>query len=317
MEHVVRFLSRQILLSVPTTLLLTFFVFSIVHLIPGDPAEALLGNTASPEAIAAYRDKMMLDRSLVAQYAAWLGRLLQGDLGASVRTSEPVWDAIVARLPVTLQLSAYAMVVAIVIGIPLGVVAATHRNGVWDAVAQLIGLSGLAMPGFFLAFLLILFVSLRLGWLPVSGYVPLDESMIGNVRSLALPAIALGFTMLGAITRMTRTAMLEVLGETYIVAARAKGLSERTVIDRHALRSALIPIVTLVGLQLGNVLGGTIVIEKIFGLPGIGRLMIDNVYGHDFPVVQGVLLFLAVVRLVTNLLTDVLYAVLDPQVRLG
>jgi peptide/nickel transport system permease protein len=311
-----KFLARQLLLAVPTVLLLTFFVFSIIFLIPGDPAEALLGNTASPEAIAAFRHKMRLDQPLLVQYVAWLNQLLHGNLGASVRTSEPVWTAITARLPVTLQLSAYAMIIAIALGVPLGALAATRRNSLWDLLAQLVGLSGLAMPSFFLALLLILLVSLRLRWLPVSGYVAPSDDLLGSIKSLLLPSLTLSFTMLGSIARMTRTSMLEVLGEQYIVTARAKGLRERTVVRRHALKSALIPIVTLIGLQFGFVLGGTIVIEKIFGLPGIGRLMIDNVYAHDFPVVQGVLLFLALIRLGTNLITDVVYAALDPQVRL-
>jgi peptide/nickel transport system permease protein len=314
---VLRYFAKQLLLSIPTILLLTFFVFAIVHLSPGDPAEALLGNTASPEAIAAFRQKMQLDRPLLVQYATWLGQVVRGDLGASVRTAEPVWPSITARLPVTLQLSAYALVFAVLVGVPLGMLAATRRNSIWDAFAQIVGLTGLAMPGFFLALLLILVVSLRFGLLPVSGYVSPTESLGGSFKSLFLPSVTLGFTVLGAITRMTRTSMLEVLGENYIVTARAKGLREPTVLRRHALKVALIPVVTLSGLELGSLLGGTIVIEKIFGLPGIGRLMIDNVYASDFPVVQGVLLLLAVVRLLTNLLTDVLYAVLDPQVRLA
>jgi peptide/nickel transport system permease protein len=311
-----RYLAKQLLLSIPTILLLTFFVFAIVYLTPGDPAVALLGNTASPEAIAAFREKMQLDEPLLVQYATWLGQVARGDLGASVRTAEPVWAAIVARLPVTLQLSAYALAFAVFFGVPLGMLAATRRNSVWDAFAQIVGLTGLAMPGFFLALLLILVVSLHFGLLPVSGYVSPTENLGASFKSLLLPSVTLGFTVLGAITRMTRTSMLEVLGENYIVTARAKGLREPTILRRHALKAALIPVVTLSGLQLGSLLGGTIVIEKIFGLPGIGRLMIDNVYASDFPVVQGVLLFLALVRLVTNLLTDVLYAALDPQVRL-
>lgn len=311
----VRFVGKQCLLSIPTILLLTFFVFAIVYLIPGDPAEALLGNTASPEAIAAYRQKMRLDEPLLVQYGVWLGRVVHGDLGVSVRTSEPVIDAIVARLPVTLQLSAVALAFALVGGVPLGVLAATRRNSAWDGVAQLVGLAGLAMPGFFLALLLILVVSLKYDLLPVSGYVSFTENPVESFKSLLLPAVTLGFAVLGAITRMTRTAMLEVLGDNFITAARAKGLRERTVLVRHALKNALIPVVTLTGLQLGSLLGGTIIIEKIFGLPGIGRLMIDNVYAHDFPVIQGVLLFLALIRLATNLATDVLYALLDPQVR--
>lgn len=310
-----RYLATQIVLSVPTVLLLSFFVFALVFFIPGDPAEALLGNTASPEAIAAYRDKMHLNDPMVVQYGAWLSRAIQGDLGTSIRTAEPVSAAIVARLPVTLQLSAFALAFALIAGIPLGILAATRRNSLWDLLAQLIGLAGLAVPGFFLALILILLISLRLGLLPVSGYVPFTEDPIASVKSLLLPAVTLGFAILGATVRMTRTAMLEVLGENYIATARAKGLRERSVLIRHALQNAMIPVVTLSGLQLGSLLGGTIIIEKIFGLPGIGRLMIDNIYANDFPVVQGVLLFLALVRLGTNLVTDLIYVFLDPQIR--
>lgn len=312
-----RYLIRQLLLFIPTTLLLTFFVFSIVHLIPGDPAQAMLADTASPEAIAAFREKMKLDRPLVEQYVSWLGRLVRGDLGESVRTSEPVLDAVLTRLPVTIELAVFAFVIGMVLGVPLGVIAAIRRNTVWDAVAQVVGLTGLAMPGFFLALVLILIVSQRMSILPVSGYVSPGESLVGNLKSLILPSFTLGVGLMGALTRMTRAAMLEVLGENYVTTARAKGLAERLVIYRHALKNAFIPVITLAGLQMGHLLGGTIIIEKIFALPGIGRLMIDNVYASDFPVVQGVLLFLALTRLLTNLVTDVFYAVIDPQVRVA
>lgn len=309
------FISRQLLLAVPTTLLLTLFVFSIIFLIPGDPAQAMLGQTASPAAIEAFRQKMRLDEPFFVQYLAWLGRLSRGDLGQSIRTSEPVWKAVAARLPVTIELSVYSMVIALLLGIPLGVLAATHRNTGWDIASQVVGLSGLSVPGFFLATLGVLLFALKLRLLPAAGYVSPADSVIGFLRSLLMPAFALGFAMTGALSRMTRSSMLDVLGENYIRTARAKGLSERSVIYRHGLKNAFIPVVTLAGLQLGFVLGGTIIIEKVFGLPGMGRLMIDNIYGHDFPMVQGVLLFLAFVRLAVNLGTDVMYAALDPTVR--
>jgi peptide/nickel transport system permease protein len=303
------------LLSIPTILLLTLFVFGIIYLIPGDPAESLLGQSASPEAIEAFRRKMNLDDPFIVQYLGWLGRLLQGNLGFSVRTFQPVSPAIVSRLPVTLQLAVYSVFLSLVMGIPIGVLAAIRRNTVWDLAVQVIAMTGLSTPSFFLAILCILLFSLKLGVLPAAGYVSPFEDALGSLRALLLPAFSLGFIMMGSVSRMTRSAMIDVLGEDYVRTARAKGLAEVTVIYRHALKNALIPVVTLVGLRLGGILGGTIIIESIFGLPGLGRLMIDNIYGHDFPMVQGVLLFLAVARLAVNLLTDIVYATIDPQVR--
>jgi peptide/nickel transport system permease protein len=310
-----RFLARQLVLFIPTILILTFFVFALIHLTPGDPATALLGDTASPEAIQAFRDQMNLDDPMAVQYFRWLGRAMTGDLGTSIRTNQPVWNSIIERLPVTLQLAAYAMIIGVVFGIPLGILAAIRNNSKWDLSAQIVALTGLALPNFFLAILLILFVALRFDFIPVAGYVSLQEDPVRHIRAFILPSFALGFALVGVVTRMTRTSMLEVLGENYIQSARAKGLRETTVVIRHGLRNALIPVVTLLGLHLGNLLGGTIIIESIFGLPGVGRLMIDNIYGRDFPVVQGIILFLALVRLATNLLTDIIYAVLDPQIR--
>jgi len=312
---VATYISRQLLLSIPTILLLTLFVFAIIYLIPGDPAESLLGQSASPEAIEAFRRKMNLDDPFVVQYLGWLGRLLRGNLGYSVRTFQPVSPAIASRLPVTLQLAVYSVILSLVMGLPIGVLAAIRRNTVWDLVVQVIAMTGLSTPSFFLAILCILFFSLKLGVLPAAGYVSPFEDALGSLRALLLPAFSLGFIMMGSVSRMTRSAMIDVLGEDYVRTARAKGLAETTVVYRHALKNALIPVVTLVGLRLGGILGGTIIIESIFGLPGIGRLMIDNIYGHDFPMVQGVLLFLAVARLAVNLLTDIVYAILDPQVR--
>lgn len=298
-------------------LVLSFFVFAIVQLIPGDPAEAMLADNASPEAVEAFRERMKLDRPLVEQYVTWLGQLVRGDLGESVRTSEPVLGMVASRLPVTILLSLYAMFIGVVVGVPLGIVAALRRNSVVDVVAQAIGVAGLAMPGFFLALLLILFVALRMGILPVSGYVSPTDDLVGSLKSLTLPAVALGISVVGSITRMTRTSALEVLSENYILTARAKGLTTFPIVYRHVLKNALIPVITLAGLEMGFLLGGTIIIEEIFALPGIGRLLINNVYASDYPVVQGVILFLAVMRLATNLLTDFLYALFDPKMRLG
>jgi peptide/nickel transport system permease protein len=306
-----------LVLYIPTVLILTLFVFGIIFLIPGDPAESLLGQSASPEAIEAFRRKMNLDKPFFAQYLGWLSNLLRGDLGYSVRTFQPVWPAIVARLPVTLQLAFYSVIISLILGIPAGMLAAIRRNSGWDLGIQMVAMTGLSIPSFFLAILCILLFSLKLGILPAAGYVPFKEDPIRNLKAMLLPAFSLGFIMMGSVSRMTRSAMIDVLNEDYVRTARAKGLGETILMYRHALRNALIPVVTLVGLRLGGILGGTIIIESIFGLPGMGRLMIDNIYGHDFPMVQGVLLFLALARLLANLVTDVTYAYLDPRVRLA
>lgn len=311
-----KFLARQLLLFVPTVLLLTFLVFGLIHFfLPGDPATAFLGQTASPEAIEAFRKKMRLDEHFLVQYGTWLGNLLKGDLGKSIRTGEPVLRVVVERLPVTIQLAAYSLVLGTVVGVPLGVAAALRRNTVLDLGVQVLGLAGLSLPGFFLAVLLILLLAIRWSVLPVAGYVSLGEDAVAHVRSLIMPSLALSFTTIGMLSRMTRASVLEVLRENYVTTARAKGLAGRIIIVRHVLRNALIPIITLIGLELGFSLGGTVVIERIFGLPGVGRLLIDSINGQDLPLVQGVVLFLAVVRLLINLLTDLAYALVDPTVR--
>jgi peptide/nickel transport system permease protein len=312
-----KYFARQLLLSIPTILILTFFVFGIIYLIPGDPAQSLLGQTASPEAIEAFREKMGLDKPFIIQYLTWLGRVLRGDLGNSVRTWEPVGPAVVSRLPVTLQLAVYSLIIAALIGVPIGALAAVRRNTIWDLVAQVIGLVGLSTPGFFLAILCILFFTLRLGWLPVAGYVSPLEDPLRSMRAMLMPAFSLGFGMAGSLSRVTRSAVIDTLSQDYVRTARAKGLVERMVLLRHVLKNAMIPVATMTGLLFGFALGGTIIIESIFSLPGMGRLMIQNIYGQDFPMVQGVLLFLVVVRLVVNLVTDFAYALLDPKVRLG
>ncbi len=310
-----RYLLKQIGIYVPSLLILTLFVFLLVYLVPGDPALALLGQTASPETIEAFRQKMQLDEPFIVQYATWLSQVLHGNLGRSVRTKEPVLEALVERLPVTVHLAFYALSIAIVIGLPLGVMGAVHRNTLWDLGSQVLGIAGLSIPSFFMAILCILLFALKLKILPAVGYVSPLEAPLRSMKTLFLPAFSLSFATAGVISRMTRSSMMEVLHEDYVRTARSKGLSERVCIYKHALRNALIPVVTICGLQLGFALGGTIVIESIFGLPGMGRFMLHALNGQDFPMVQGVLLFLAITRLLINLMTDIAYAVLDPKVR--
>jgi len=313
---VVTLLGRRLLATIPLLFLVSLVVFALVHALPGDPAVLFLGEEADPETLARFRVRLGLDRPLVAQYAAWLGRALRGDLGRSLRTNQPVAEAILERLPVTLELLVAALSVSLAIAIPMGIVSAVKRNSGVDLVSTVFALVGFAMPGFWLGIILIYVFALLLRWLPPSGWVPLPASVPQNLLSLVLPAFTLGTALAALVTRQLRSGMLEVLRQDYVRTAQAKGLSERQVVGKHALKNALISVVTVVGLQLGGLLGNTIITETLFALPGVGRLMIDSIFSRDFFVVQGVILFLAVGYVLSNLLVDVLYSYLDPRIRL-
>jgi len=313
---VVTLLGRRLLATIPLLFLVSLVVFALVHALPGDPAVLFLGEEADPETLARFRVRLGLDRPLVAQYAAWLGRALRGDLGRSLRTNQPVAEAILERLPVTLELLVAALSVSLAIAIPMGIVSAVKRNSGVDLVTTVFALVGFAMPGFWLGIILIYVFALLLRWLPPSGWVPLPASVPQNLLSLVLPAFTLGTALAALVTRQLRSGMLEVLRQDYVRTAQAKGLSERQVVGKHALKNALISVVTVVGLQLGGLLGNTIITETLFALPGVGRLMIDSIFSRDFFVVQGVILFLAVGYVLSNLLVDVLYSYLDPRIRL-
>jgi len=313
---VVKLLGRRLLATIPLLFLVSLVVFALVHALPGDPAVLFLGEEADPETLARFRVRLGLDRPLVAQYAAWLGRALRGDLGRSLRTNQPVAEAILERLPVTLELLVAALSVSLAIAIPMGIVSAVKRNSGVDLVSTVFALVGFAMPGFWLGIILIYVFALLLRWLPPSGWVPLPASVPQNLLSLVLPAFTLGTALAALVTRQLRSGMLEVLRQDYVRTAQAKGLSERQVVGKHALKNALISVVTVVGLQLGGLLGNTIITETLFALPGVGRLMIDSIFSRDFFVVQGVILFLAVGYVLSNLLVDVLYSYLDPRIRL-
>ena len=312
----VKLLGRRLLATIPLLVLVSLVVFALVHALPGDPAVLFLGEEADPETLARFRVRLGLDRPLVAQYAAWLGRALRGDLGRSLRTNQPVAEAILERLPVTLELLVAALSVSLAIAIPMGIVSAVKRNSGVDLVSTVFALVGFAMPGFWLGIILIYVFALLLRWLPPSGWVPLPASVPQNLLSLVLPAFTLGTALAALVTRQLRSGMLEVLRQDYVRTAQAKGLSERQVVGKHALKNALISVVTVVGLQLGGLLGNTIITETLFALPGVGRLMIDAIFSRDFFVVQGVILFLAVGYVLSNLLVDVLYSYLDPRIRL-
>jgi peptide/nickel transport system permease protein len=300
-------IGRRLLATVPLLLAVSVVVFSFVHALPGDPAVLFLGEEATPENLARFRAKLGFDRPLIVQYGDWLGRALQGDLGRSIRTNQPVVQAIVERLPVTLRLIAFSMVISLAIAVPLGIVSAVKRNSGVDLASTFFALFGFSTPNFWLGLILIYVFALLLRWLPASGF--------DGVRSLILPSITLGTALAALVTRQLRSGMLEVLRQDYVRTAQAKGLADRMVIGKHALKNALISVVTVIGLQIGALLGNTIITESLFALPGVGRLMIDSVFSRDFFVVQGVILFLAVGYVVANLAVDILYSYLDPRIR--
>jgi peptide/nickel transport system permease protein len=310
-----RYILRRLIAMVPVMFLVTVIVFSLLHLSPGDPATSMLGEEASPEAIAALRSRLGLDEPLPVQYVKWLGAVLQGDLGRSIRSNQPVSDAIRERLPVTIELALLSVLVSLVIAIPVGLISAMRRNSVLDSTATTVALLGVSLPNFFLAILLIYLLSLHLRWLPPIGYVSIVDDPVGNLKRMIMPALTLGTALSAIVMRMMRSSLLEVLDQDYIRTARAKGLSESRMVRVHAMRNALIPVVTVVGLQIGGLLGGAIIVESIFVLPGIGRLLVDSIFQRDFPLVQGVVLFASLAFLFANLAVDLLYAFLDPRIR--
>jgi peptide/nickel transport system permease protein len=301
------FLARRLALTLVVLLGVATLVFSLIHLVPGDPAQAMLGEGAAPEDIAQLRGRLGLDRPLVEQYAAYMRGLLRGDLGTSLRTQQPVTEQIAERIPATAELAGAAMLVAVMVALPLGVIAAVWR-GTWvDQSAMALALTGISVPGFWLGPLLALVFAVELGWLPVSGR--------GTLAHLILPAVTLGTALAAILARMTRASVLEELREQYVVAARARGASRARAVLAHALRNSLIPVVTILGLQLGAVLTGSIITETIFSWPGVGRLLIQSINFRDYPMVQGCILLIAVTYVGMNLLTDVVYGWLDPRIR--
>jgi ABC-type dipeptide/oligopeptide/nickel transport system permease component len=301
------YLFRRLALTMPVLVGVATLVFALIHLVPGDPAQAMLGESAPAADLADLRTKLGLDRPLLAQYGHFLGGLVRGDLGTSFRYNTPVAREIAQRLGRTAQLALVAMAIAIAIAVPLGILGALYRGRAIDQAAMAVSLAGIAMPNFWLGPLLAIIFAVGLGWLPVSG--------TGSWRHLVLPAVTLGAALAAIVARMTRASLVEELGELYVLAARARGVSRTRAVLRHALRNSLIPVVTIVGLQLGAVLTGTIITETIFSWPGVGRLLIQAINFRDYPLVQGCILFIAVTYVMMNLLVDVAYAWLDPRIR--
>ena len=309
------FLVRRIATIVPTLVFVSMLIFGLQQLLPGDPAIVLAGEDQDPSVVAYLRAKLHLDEPLPVRYLYWITGVLQGDLGESMRLQKPVLALILEKLPVTLELAGMAILIALAIGIPAGIISAIKRNSAWDYAANIIALWGLSTPNFWLGIMLILLFSVTLGWLPASGFVSPFEDLQANLASLIMPAFVLGNAIAAVLMRHTRSAMLQVLSSDYVRTARAKGLPERSVILIHALRNALIPIITLGALELGTLLSGAVLTEQVFTIPGFGKLIVDAVFNRDYAVVQGVVLFTATAYIVLNLLADVAYVIVNPQIR--
>jgi peptide/nickel transport system permease protein len=309
------YLVRRLASLVPTLVLVSMLIFGLQQLLPGDPAKILAGEEQDPQVVAYLRVKLHLDQPLPVRYAYWVGGVLRGDLGESVRSQEPVLRLIAQKLPVTVELALLAMTIALLIGIPAGIVSAVKRGGVWDYAANVFALWGLSTPNFWLGILLIMLFSVNLGWLPASGYVSPFDDLWANLRSMIMPAFVLGNAIAAVLMRHTRSAMLQVLSADYVRTARAKGLNERTVVIKHALRNALTPIITLGALELGTLLSGAVLTEQVFTIPGFGKLIVDSVFNRDYLVVQGVVLVTATAYMTLNLLADLAYFLVNPRLR--
>ncbi|MCL3883252.1 ABC transporter permease [Marivita sp. GX14005] len=309
------FILRRVLIAIPTILLISVFVFSLQKLLPGDPILAMAGEERDPEVIEFLREKYRLNDPVPVQYLNWVGNALQGDLGISLRTNQPVLELIGEKLPVTIQLAAMAMIFAMGIGIPAGILSAVRKGTMTDYIANIVALSGLSIPNFWLGIMLILLVSVKWQLLPASGYVPFAEDPWRSIQVMLMPAFVLGTALAATLMRHTRSAMLTVLTSDYVRTARAKGLSERKVILKHAFRNALTPIVTLSALLFGELIAGAVLTEQIFTIPGFGKMVVDAVFNRDYAVVQGIVLVTAVGFIVMNLLADVAYVLLNPRLR--
>lgn len=309
------FIGKRLLVAIPTLLIISIFVFSLQKLLPGDPVLAMAGEERDPAVLELLREKYHLNDPIPVQYVTWLGGVLKGDLGISLRTNQPVLELIGQKLPVTIQLAVMAMIFAFVIGVPMGILAAVKKNTVLDYVASIVALSGLSVPNFWLGIMLILLVSVNLGWLPASGYESIFVDPVRSLQTMIMPAFVLGTALAATLMRHTRSAMLGVLSADYIRTARAKGLSPREVVLSHSFRNALLPVITLSALLFGELLAGAVLTEQIFTIPGFGKLIVDAVFNRDYAVVQGVVMCTAVGFILMNLIADVLYVLLNPRLR--
>ena len=309
------FLAKRLLQLIPTLFFVSVIIFGLQQLLPGDPALVMAGEERDPAVIAQIRQQYRLDQPVPVQYIYWIKGVFAGDLGESMRIKVPVRDLVIEKLPVTLQLAFMALFFALLIGIPAGIVSAVKKDSVWDYAANIFALWGRSTPTFWLGIMMIFLFSVKLGWLPASGYVPLSESFWGSIAATIMPAFVLGNVGAAVLMRHTRGAMLEVLQSDYVRTARAKGLLEHTVVLKHAMRNALTPVITLGALELGELLSGAVLTEQIFSIPGFGKLIVDSVFNRDYAVVQGVVLVTATVYISLNLIADVLYILVNPRLR--
>ena len=311
------YILRRLVLLLPVILIVGIVVFALVHLTPGDPAGVILGDSATPESLENLREQLGLNDPLPLQFVHWFGGVLRFDFGESIFIGEPVTQALLDRAQPTLLLTVYAMLIQIAIGVPAGVISAVRHNSIVDRLFTVLAISGAAIPTFFLGILLILFFAVRLNWLPSGGYTPLTEDPGAHFKGMIMPAFALGFSSAGLLARLVRSSMLDVMREDYVRTALAKGLPMRLVVVRHALRNALIPALTVIGTSVGALLGGAVVTETVFTIPGMGRLVVQSIARRDYPVIQGAVMVIAMTYVLVNLIVDLLYVYIDPRVRLG
>jgi peptide/nickel transport system permease protein len=299
---------------VPVVVVVSFVVFATTLLIPGDPAVTMLGEQSTQEQRDELRERMGLNLPVPVQYGRWVTSVASGDLGRSLRTQQKVSEMLLERLPVTLELTVASIALAALVGVPLGLVAAVKRNSWVDAGASFVSMFAMAVPNFWLGILLIVFVSIHLGWLPPSGYVPFSVDPVQNLKMMILPTLTLGLSMAGLVMRQTRASLLEVLSADYVRTARAKGAFEPRVVFHHALRNALVPVITVTGLQISTLLGGAVIVETVFSMPGLGRMIVDGIFERDFLAVQGAILAIVLGILLLNVLIDILYHAIDPRI---
>lgn len=312
-----KYIINRILSIIPILFIVSVVVFSLIHLTPGDPAAAMLGAEATQEDIHALRETLGLNEPLTIQYVKWVGNILQGDFGVSVANSAPVSEVLASRLMPTLNLALYAMIISLMIALPLGMIAARKRGTLIDQGISVLALCGISLPSFLLGLALMMGFAVKLRWFPVSGYITWSEGISAHIKSITLPAIALGFMYAALMMRMTRASMLEVLGSDYIKMAKAKGVKEFALVGKHAFRNALVSVVTVIGASFIGALSGAAVVESVFGIPGIGSLIVTSIGRRDYEVIQAIVLLVAVINVVINLITDLFYGLIDPRIRVN
>lgn len=312
-----RFIAKRIISVIPVLIIVSIVIFSLIHLVPGDPATAMLGDLATEEDIAALRIRMGLDKPLIEQYFIWIGNVFHGDFGMSVVNNETVGSLIISHIRPTISLAIYALVIAAVIAIPLGMIASRKKGSAVDHVVSVISLAGISLPSFLLGLFLMLLFSVKFRIFPVSGYKEIREGFLEHIRSLTLPAIALGFMNAALMMRMTRASMLEVLGSDYIKMAKAKGVKEFSLLTKHAFKNTLVTLITIFGQSIVQALSGAAVVESLFAVPGLGQLMVNSIGRRDYYVIQAIVLLIAVINVVINMIIDILYGFVDPRVRVS